>query len=218
MMLTGILQWALRIGNVGETFDSGYGQSLVAKTLLLLPMLALGATNLLLISPRLRKLVAGLDIGPGVRHLTGLFGRSIALEATLGLTVLVATGFLTDTSPPAVSAAHLPAMAIVASKRVDDLEVRMTVDPGVAGPNRISFRLDDKRGPKEEVHDFIVRFTYLDQDLGQTEDRAMLAPDGSYELSGLHLALPGRWQVLIVVQRQNADDARATFEVNVGPP
>jgi copper transport protein len=212
--LTGLFQGALLVGNVEDTFESGFGQSLVAKTLILAPMLGLGALHLFRVSPAFRRIVAQagrLVMRPPVE---ALFRRTLPLEAALGLALLLATGFLTDTAPPDRAAAA-PQAAFAETRTANDLDVRLTVDPARPGRNLISIYLTDRRGVRENVVDVRVRFVFLDEPLGESEVTAEPAPDSTYRVDGLQLSLPGRWHLLVIVQREGVEDARPEFEVPV---
>lgn len=213
--LTGAFQWALQVGNLDDTVSSGFGQSLIAKTLLLAPMLGLGALHLLRVSPVFR--TAAVSVGQMMARagaVERLFRRTLLLEATLGIALLLATGFLTDTSPPGRVAAA-PRAAFSQTQTIDDLDVTLTINPNRPGNNEIVAAFVDKRGSKQAITNVIMRFNYLEQQLGEAEAHPEAAPDSSYRLSGLQLGIPGRWAILVIVQREGVADVRATFEVAV---
>jgi copper transport protein len=217
IVLTGIFQWALRIGNIDDTVNNGYGLGIVAKTVLLAPMLLLGAANLLIVSPRFRALAANAQAS--VEQFRGLgtrFRSSVALEVTLGACILLATAFVTDTSPPA-NKVSTAATGINQEQTVNDLAIKLEVLPGVPGQNQVFVSLDDKRGVKEPVSQVLVEFTYKDQDLGQTELAAELQADGRYMVSGQQLSLPGTWEISIIILREGAPDATPKFEIQIPP-
>ncbi len=217
IVLTGIFQWALRIGNIDDTINSGYGQGIIAKTVLLLPMLALGAANLLIVSPRFRELAARAEqaVDP-LRLLGARFRGSVAMEVTLGASILLATAFVTDTSPPAGNVAA-PEPGINEEQKVNDLDIQLVVLPGAVGQNQLLIKLEDSRGAKEPISQVLVTFTYKDEDLGETEVTAELQADGRYMVSGQQMSLPGTWEISLIVQRDGASDATPTFEVEIPP-
>ena len=208
--LTGLLQWYLRIGNLHDTLHSGYGLSLVAKTLLLLPMLAFGAVNLLVLSPRFRAVSHDAALS-SARFLR----RHVIAEALLGALVLVATGFLTDTSPPVPSTASTTS-GITRKADVADLHLTLTVSPSIQGSNDIAVHLDDHDGPKEEVRNVIVRLKFLDEDFGQSEEKVVERDEDTYGVDDAELGVPGNWEVLVIVQRKGVPDATEKFDITVG--
>lgn len=213
---TGVFQWALRIGNLDDTVNNGYGLSLVAKTALLAPMLAVGATHLLVVSPRLRDFV-GRHVSP--EQLVPLLGRlraGVAVEVVLGLSILLATGFMTDTSPPTMTpSTQQPAAGTTMTRTVNDVEVTLLVTPNIAGQNSVVFTFDDVQGAAEPVTQVIVRFTSENELLGLVEAQATALPDGRYQVTGQQLSLPGAWEITVLMQRQGAPDITTTFEVAV---
>lgn len=207
--LTGVVQWYLRVGNLADTANSGYGQSLIAKTLLLLPMLGLAAFNLLLLRPQLQDAARGtaLTVGRFLR-------RNVAGEALLGLLILLATAFLTDTSPPDSSQVEARD-AIEQEVRQGDLELDLTIEPGATGSNDLELVLDDREGPEEEVRNVIVRLRYLDEDFGQSEEEVVERGEGVYGVTDAQFGLAGNWEVLVIVQRTGVRDVTTNFEVQI---
>ncbi|MGE0057699.1 MAG: CopD family protein [Dehalococcoidia bacterium] len=217
IVVTGVFQWALRIGNIDDTLNSGYGQGIIAKTVLLLPMLALGAANLLIISPRFRDLASRAEapLDP-LRLLGARFRSSVALEVTLGASILLATAFVTDTSPPAGNVAA-PEPGINQEQKVNDLDILLVVLPGTVGQNQVFIELEDTRGAKEPVSQVLVTFTYKDENLGETELAAELQPDGRYMVTGQQMSLPGTWEISLTILRSGASDATPAFEIEISP-
>jgi copper transport protein len=207
--LTGAVQWYLRVGSIDDTFDSGYGQSLIAKTLLLVPMLALGAVNLFLIRPALRDAV-----GDAAIRLGRFLRRHVIAEAGLGALVLLATAFLTDTSPPETTSAEQPSFLMVATEE-DDLRVEVTLTPGRAGANEIEISLEDTAGEDEPVRNIILRLRYLEDDFGQSDETVEEREPGVYGVANVQFGVPGNWEVLVIVQRQGVPDVTSTWEVDL---
>jgi copper transport protein len=108
--------------------------------------------------------------------------------------------------------------SLLQTQTADDLTLTVSVEPGRAGQNRMDFYLQDNDGDERPVQRFIVRLTYLDQRLGTTEDDATAVHPTHFVLEGSQLALPGRWRMDLVVRREGLNDARASFEFEVGPP
>ncbi|RIK34742.1 MAG: hypothetical protein DCC58_21185, partial [Chloroflexi bacterium] len=78
LALTGIYSAWLQVGNLTALRETAYGQALIVKLALIIPMLALGALNKQVLGPRLRASAAN-----GRR-----FARSVAAEAMIGVGVL----------------------------------------------------------------------------------------------------------------------------------
>jgi copper transport protein len=214
---TGVADWALLSGDVNDTATSAWGQALIVKSALLLPLLGLGAANLLLVGPSLRRGVASAAAW------AGRFRVTVGAELLLGAVVLGAASFLTNNSPPYdPSEASEPEPGIEQTVTADDLEIDLSIRPGAAGPNQLALSLTDLDGDEAPVQRLAVRFKYLDEQLGETEDLAETVDESTFALSGSQLSLPGAWRITVIVRREGLRDARATFEVDVpattGPP
>lgn len=215
---TGAYQWWRQLGDVSATTGSAYGRLILAKMALVAPLLALGAFNLLVARPCLAAALRGrLERAHAAAR---ALGRSVPAEAGLAVAVLAVTAVLTDTSPPSepVTSAAPPIEGILQTRTVDDLTLSLSVDPGKVGQNRMDFYLQDNDGDERPVVRFIVRLTYLDENLGTAEDDATGVHPTHFVLEGNQIALPGRWRLDVVVRREGLDDARATFEFEVAPP
>ena len=97
LSLAGLYNAYAHLGGVRALWATPYGQTLVAKLALVLVMLALGAVNGFRFGPRAER-VAGGD-GAGRLGVERGFGRSVKVEAALGVLVLLVTAFLVFVSP-----------------------------------------------------------------------------------------------------------------------
>jgi copper transport protein len=116
LVLTGGYQVVLQVGSLAALRGTAYGQALVLKLALAVPLVLAGAVNLLLIGPRLRRAaqrgqgtqaVRVVEGGPtgrsaflGSRRLPRLFLLTIGIEAVLAGALLVPTSVM-GLSPPA---------------------------------------------------------------------------------------------------------------------
>jgi copper transport protein len=223
IVATGLAQALLTLGGLGELTASAYGRALLAKSALLLPLLALGAFNLLLVRPRLQALArTARPALPSLRPWEWRLRRAVAAEVGLALAVVAVTAFLVNTSPPAGpgALAQSPQQqeppGITQQGRADDLLLTLLLSPGRAGPNWVQLYLVDTNGDPRPVQTVLVRWRYLDQNLGTVEERLEpLHPPEHYILETRQLSLPGRYQAQVIVRREGLLDARANFEVRV---
>ncbi len=217
---TGLAQALLTLDSPGELAGSAYGRALLAKSAFFLPLLLLGAFNLLLVRPRLQSLARSAL--QAVRVWEWRLRRAVLAEMALALAVVAATAFLVNTAPPAGSGAlaqtpeQQEPVGLSQRQRADDLELTLLVNPGRAGANWVQLYLLDTNGDPRPVQDVLVRWRYLDQNLGTVEERLdPLHPPEHYILQTQQLSLPGRYQAQVVVRRQGLLDTRATFEVRI---
>jgi putative copper export protein len=107
LVLTGLYQSWVQVGNLSTLFGTDYGRVLLFKVILFTAMLGFGALNFLSTRPRLLRLAQRNtnDLSPAQQAL-----RRIGVEGLLALLVFFVTGLLT-TLPPAVHAVHQAGLA-----------------------------------------------------------------------------------------------------------
>ena len=213
LVVTGAYQFWLHVGSIEALFTTVYGVTLSMKFALILPLLALGAFNLLVTRPGFRLLVreSGARVLAAAALLTRRFRLAVAGEVALGATVLLLVGFLTVVSPARVLVP--PAQSgIVATGTAEDLRVQLRVDPGGAGVNTIAATVRDADGrpvrPAEGVVQVDFRITLADGSLGEQEARTEHTGAGIYSAWGAWLSLAGDWQVVVLVRRSGQYDVR----------
>ena len=91
LLVTAFLQYLLLIGRVSAFFTTGYGAAALVKLVLFAGLIGLAARNRYRLMPSL----------PASR---GALLRAIAIEAGLGMLVLLAAGVLMQLAPPAMAA------------------------------------------------------------------------------------------------------------------
>ena len=227
VVATGVFQWWHFLRGISAVFDSDWGYVLAIKVTLLLPLLGLAAFNLFVVRPRFVSYVfGGLKVASS-RILTWerRFRWAVAGEVGLAAAILVAAALLTETTIPARgtaagsngAAATSPTPSQLAqSIDAGDLNIALDVYPGRAGPNELGIFLNDLDGDERTVQNVIVRYKYLDKDLGENEDIAEpFHPPTHYTLTTSQLSLAGKWEIEVIVRREGLLDARATFTVQM---
>jgi copper transport protein len=207
LAMTGIYMAVLRLGSLEALAGTLYGRSLVVKTVLVLPMLGLGALNLLWVTPRIKRAVSISGKGG---NLFERFRRSVTAEVGLGLAVVFMVALLTAMPPPRITAA-LPEMR--SSARVDDLELELTISPARVGINTFALRVTSAGRAVTGAQDVLLRFTPTEANLAPAESRLEESEPGRYSIRGAYLSLPDTWQVQAVVRRPGEFDAYANFDV-----
>ncbi len=217
LALTGVYSAWFQVREVAALTGTPYGLSLLAKTILFLPLVALGAANLYLGSERLRRLTRRFRRGasPAVSR---RFFQAVRAEVLLVGLVLLATGVLTSLSPPAQTTSAAPAVAFSETVETEDGRITLSADPAVAGQNTIDVRLTDGDRPVTDASKVAVRFSLESEGIAESESVARPAGDGYYRFVGPQLSVPGTWKVEIVARRPGHDDARAVFSVPVAAP
>ncbi len=213
LAVTGAYQLWLHVGSIEALFTTVYGVTLSMKLVLILPLLALGAFNLLVTRPGFRLLMRerGARVLAAAALLTQRFRLAVAGEVTLGATVLLLVGFLTVV-PPARVLVPPTEPGIAAAGAAEDLQVQLLVDPGGAGMNTIAATVRDADGQPVRPADGVVqvdfRITLADGSLGEQEARTEHTGAGVYSARGAWLSLAGDWQVVVLVRRSGQYDVR----------
>jgi copper transport protein len=202
IVTTGTLQALDRLVLLEDLFETPYGIALLAKIVLLVVLLGLGALNLLVWGPRMRAR------GGGGR--TGLV-RGIAVESGLFGLVLVAAAFLTAFPPPALASAA----AYDDTKRVDGLRIELLLPSTNPGRNRFVVRVHQGLTPVTNAESVTLRFTMVEHDMGEQELVTAQRAPGEYVAEGSPTAMFGTWKVQTIVRLPGRLDTRALFTVPI---
>jgi copper transport protein len=212
--LTGFYSASLRVGSWSALLTSLYGHVLLVKQAFVGGLLIIAATNLLIISPRLKQ-----DHLQGVET-TGLvarFGRILILELTFAALLLASVSFLTYIPPAKIAAP--PNTDYTSIKQVDDLKVEINISPARVGQNEFMLMLISSDGqPISTATEVFLRFTPSQANIPPSELQLIGDGSGMYMAKGTYLSLPGNWQVQAVVRRQDKFDAYANFDFALQKP
>jgi copper transport protein len=186
-----------------------YGVTLLVKLALVLPLLGLGALNLLWVRPRLARLDTA---GQWLR-------RAVTGEALLMLVIVAVVGVLTSLEPARQAIAQRgdgSEPPVTVQETAEGVHITLTVTPGRVGLNRVVVALRDRRGtPVQNASQVELRLEALEADLGVQTALATAQGDGIYVLDDAPFSLVGPWQIQLVVRRPDAFDARTAFRVAI---
>lgn len=224
LALTGFYQtWAHVDGptSIGQTL---YGRALIAKLLLLIPLLALGAISRLVILPRLRAaLAAARDGGDAeARATTRRLWRTVWGEVALGVVVLAAVGLLTAL-PPARSVTASAATdggsvapassgSVTIAGSAGTTLVNLSIGPTGTGPATLAVTLRDPNGTP--IDDATVALRLLPPDGAAPQDVALTARGGRYTGLG-ELGRTGTWQIEATVTLRGAQPTRTLLKLDL---
>jgi copper transport protein len=210
LLLSGLYSAWLQVGTVAALTDTPYGQSLLLKGILLIPVLALAAFHLLL-----GWRGAG-DVGP--RRVAA----TIALEALLVIMVLLVVGRLIGQEPAReVIAKRAPTqlqIPLVFATEEEPRTAQLTIAPGAAGPN--TFTLDVAGAPLPADAESVLRFALPERNIGEQELRLPQGAANHFATEGSELTLPGDWRITAIVRAIGAFSwtTEATVTVGAAPP
>jgi copper transport protein len=210
LTLSGLYSAILRVGTLAALTGTLYGQTLVVKLIIALPMVLLGAVNLLSSRPQLKR--AALR-SAGDSTLVTRFRRLVGGEVILGSILLLSVGVLTSLPPAQITSTS----ALSASTTTDDLGLALNITPGRVGINTFSLEVTAAGRPVPDAKEVALRFTPTSANLPPSEAQLIGQGQGQYTTKGAYLSLPDTWQVQVVVRREGRFDAFANFNFDVSP-
>ena len=211
--ITGFYSAYLRVGSWSAALTSLYGHVLLIKQIFVAGLLTIAATNLLVISPRLkRNSVQGIAEPSIVTR----FGKILVLELTFAALLMGSVSFLTYIPPAKAVSFNTD---LTGRTRVDDLRIDIAISPGRVGQNTFTLKLLDSDGhPVHVAKEVLLRFTPMQANAPPSELELISTGDGSFTAKGVHLSSQGDWQVQAVVRREDKFDAFANFNFTVRNP
>ncbi len=199
-------------------FASSYTTALTAKVALFLVMIAFGALNLLLISPRFR---AYVNVPENSAGLFSRFRLTVAGEVLLGISIIFLAGLLTLTPPPRSTPTEIaPAIVeeiqnrpiVLFGNPTPDTRIQLQIGPSAKQPEQLDIRVTDaQNNPLTDIQRVVLQFMYLDEDQGLQNVNAEASVDGNYVVKGNYFPLDGMWRVRVTVRRQGKEDAVTDF-------
>ncbi len=243
LIVTGIINLALHTLDPGAIVASNYGQVLILKHLLFLPLLALGAVQNRIIQPRIVRLLAG-DGGTGTATV-GLFQRVIRGEVMLASAVLLCAGGLTLLPPPAppgssslgmvmpgpVTTPLPPAtpgpptpsptpVVVTATQTLGGLGVGLIVRPDLTG-DHFTVRLGAVDATPLITNDLRLQLRITPQDVNAGSTLLPLAfagadgPTLTYTATEPILTLAGGYDARVLVSRRSGNDVKVAFRLDL---
>ncbi|MBI1278362.1 MAG: hypothetical protein GC179_09565 [Anaerolineaceae bacterium] len=219
LFITGLYGAWLQVGTVEGLLTTPYGQALLIKLILIVPVIGLAFINLVFTH-------RGLEAGDEkwAFRLRGLLGTEIVLT----LAILMAVGAMTSISPARTTLAQRAAnpqaptpQPIKDVSTVNGLLIQFDATPGWTGMNTFTLKLVDSNGtPINDAKLIRMRFESQTQNIGESELRPERIAEGVYRVSGANLSAPGEWRIRITIQRPNQYDTLVDFNPNVpdAPP
>jgi len=199
---TGVIQAYIDVRSVDGLLNTTYGLLILAKTALLLALIALGWVNRERVIPALQRVVAAA--GPPGQ--TGVLARrTMRGELALMVCVFGVTAALITYAPP-IDAASGP---FSTNTTIGAAELEMTVEPARVGPNTIHlYLIDAKTGVQFTATKELTASARLpSKHIGPLPLKASLAGPGHYILNSAVLSPGGTWEIEIV-------DRTSEFESN----
>lgn len=148
----------------------------------------------------------------------GQLRRTVRFEAAVLVAVLGVTAFLVNLRPAADAAGITGAFDAVVEVEDTDLEVNLVVDPNRVGSNEVHLYVLDRTGrPVSDIEDVTVELTQPERDIGPISREPFVAGPGHWQLNGRDLAVPGEWEITVVLGIDRFTEQRVTVPVVVNP-
>jgi copper transport protein len=218
LAVTGVYAGLLQVGNLAGLTETPYGQTLLLKLILIVPLLLLGAFNLLLVVRKLRS----ASTVERVEGWSGHFVTALLAELVVVTMLIGVVGVLIGT-PPARQVLVQEAGSLRVPLSRDGQTGTLIITPGVVGQNHYRLEL----GTGHEAHlrnpsvtSATLRFELPSRGTGQIDVPLLPSPSGGFEAHGSELAFPGDWnmQVTVAVPGQNDWVVPIQQEIGVDPP
>jgi copper resistance protein D len=198
LLLSGLVNGWYLVGSVTALTESDYGRLLSIKLVLFLLMVAVAAFNWSRLTP---KLVQDADLAAAQKARRQL-RRNTALEAALGAVVIIIVAEL-GILPPASHAHHheieeaVPADASFQHIHSEHGMADVVIEPGRVGTARVVIHLLDDNLETLPAKTVTLTLTAPTSGSKPITRRALLDPDGEWDVDGVGLAEPGNWTVAI---------------------
>lgn len=209
LVATGAYGSVAYLSSVADLVDSEWGRLVLAKIVLLVLLIGLGALNQRRTMPRLRRLAAdGAAPGDDGRFLR----TTLRAEVALGVAVLAVTGVLVGISPPAAGAGG----PVSIEERVGPLTLQATLDPGSAGVNELHLYLLQADGqPFTGTKELRMSAALPEENLGPIGVTPRRAGPGHYVVEALPLTPGGDWELAVAVRVSEFDQYDTRLDVPV---
>jgi len=207
LLLTGIYAMQLHVETGQALTETTHGMALSVKLGLFAFLVGLGAINLLVLSPRLKK-----SGGTAVEWLR----RTVHTELFAGALILLVVGVVMGVSPALEALRAQERLGYTGKARSGDVEMVLRVAPYRVGENEFAVDLTDGRpGAAQVPGTVILRLTSEDHRLGVSEVQTSTVEGRRYTARGAYLSITGAWRVETILRRAGFDDVTHVFELLV---
>ncbi len=222
LLFSGTFNTIVQVDRPSDLLGTDYGNALLAKLLLLLPLLFVGAANAYLLRP---DLVDELELGNSKGRQERLAAAELQLHRTmrwefgLAVAVIAVVALLVQLTPTRGRIDSGEAQGLfVGSMDESGIFVTLEIDPRESGSNTFSVYM---AGAVEDVES--VRLNFRPNGDSEQESRLILEPSNPptfYLAQGANLTSAGDWEVQVFIRRAagTGPDITLPFEMNVPLP
>jgi copper transport protein len=209
ILVTGLIQAYVYVRHLDALVETGYGRAVLAKFLLLMVLIGIGAYNRRTSVPRLKRIAAGGE-SPGKAGL--LLRRALRAEVALLVIVLGITAALASYAPP-VTAQSGP---FSTESQFGPIQLEMTAEPARVGANEIHiYFFDAKSGaPFAKIKQFTATASLPEKNISLPLEPQLSGP-GHYTIPSAFLNASGEWRIALTVRVSAFDEYTKTVEVPI---
>jgi copper transport protein len=217
LLFTGVVNSVIEVGKIGDLVDTGYGQILLLKLFLLIPLLAIGLRNAYLLRPQIIQETAERSTEQRREFISELesdLNRTIRWELAVAIAVLAVVAVLVQLTPTRGRIETTPqGETYVRTADAEGLFVTLRVDPNEPGANTFEVYL---AGATDNVEQLRLEFVQPGG-FGSINRLPMEAsnPPTFYVGQGPYLTEPGLWTITLNIRRSSGFDLRLDFEDDV---
>lgn len=208
LVVAGVLNAYLEVRAWRGLWESTYGELVLAKVALVLPLIALGAFNNRISVPRLRQRIAS-------RIEKRRFLAAVGVELILLVAVLAVTAVLVDEPLAKDVIAQKAAASTTATTTVGPYTGKVTLTPGTAGTNTIELTFADKAGKPANLAEVDVAASLPSKNIGPLRYTARRTAPGAYTVSSASFAIAGNWRLELTVRRGAFDEWLKTIPIQI---
>lgn len=210
MGVTGFYAGWLQVGNLHGLTTTPYGKSLLVKLILLVVILAIAATNLLVIERHLTRKIGEQATTLWSKRLTW----AVTAELVLILGVLGAVGQMTS-QEPARDVLIERSKQISVSFPDTNPRAKLLLAPGVAGVNHFRLEVGGPSLPNDT--DALLRLSMPNNDsLGTKEVTLSRVSGNAFEYHGSDLGIVGDWQIKMILREPGKPQVEGTVDQTIG--
>lgn len=204
LIVAGVVSGFLEVRSWQGLWQTTYGQLLLVKVGLLLPLLALGAFNNRILVPRFRE-------GASSPRQRRRFIRSTVAEVVVMAVIVGVTAALVA-ERPAKAQVTANAGPVSRDTRTGPFDLNLVVDPARTGNNEMHlYLLNHSTGQPAQVAEVRVSASLPAAGIGPLRFTATPAGPGHVVVTDASFPLSGSWQILVEVRRGDFDQWSTTL-------
>ena len=184
--LSGLALAIVQLESFAALIDTGYGNILLAKLVLVALLLTFAALNRLVFTPAIEREF----------HRTRPLQRSIALEFVLMIAILGLVALWRFTPPPRVLAMS-DDVPLAVHIHTEAAMFQVLIAPGKVGQNDFVLQLMNGDASPFAAKEATLTLSLPDRGIEPLERSAALGPDGYWHVKKVPLSVPGRWHMQI---------------------